>query len=292
MSVLRSKDVNINGINWRAKAEIYDNTNEVVRDCQTRPVRLNKYRLESVSPDFHGVRSYEEALEFLRNGYQPVVERLRSSLKVMPTEYKSIVSVVNSHQGFVPSVPLALKNLPNSMLDMQYNFPKHKVLDVYYDMTASCSTEPEQFIKAGKVLLETIMLLERSGYKFNLYGVQTYCQKGNCTGDLDFFCVKIKSSDKPFDLKRMSYPLTHPSFFRVIGFDWQGKSPITRDVGSMRGMGLYYLFHNLSEPTRIAQAMFGDNAFYISCAQIIKAEWTTDEVKAVFSNVGTKTKAS
>ena len=82
----------------------------------------------------------------------------------------------------------------------------------------------------------------------------------------------------------MSFPLTHPAFFRVIGFDWQGKSPITRDIGSGRGYALGYDY-NAKELNDIAKKMFGANACYIPCSNIISDDYDTKVIKEGFVNV-------
>ena len=284
MAVRKDKLIKINGEEIDARAEFYDNAYDVVEDCRHRKVRISDYDLSghSFSKSWEGVGSYDEALTLLKDGYQPVVDRFREELKVQPKDGPRI-SFANNIQGFAPVVPLALKCVPNSMVDMRMKTIKAKVLDVYYDMTASCATDPEEFIKAGKILLASIIDLEKQGYKFNLFAVQSYYEDDS-TNTLDLLCVKIKSSNKPLDLKRMSFPLTHPAFFRVIGFDWQGKSPITRDIGSCRGraVGYEYGSDSLNE---IAQKMFGTNACYVPCSKVIDSKYDREKLKESFTNV-------
>lgn len=267
-----------------ARAEIYMSAEEVVEDCKNRQNRISAYNMkgESIHKSFHGVDSYDEALDLLKIGYQPTVEELKGELKVAPKEGARF-KFTNSIEGFLPVVPLALKGVPNCMVNMRMSPIKSKVLDVYYDMTARCGTEPEEFIKAGKTLLGTIIELEKRGYRFNLFALQTYVGGYGDGQTADFLCVKVKSSDKPIDLKRISFPLTHPAFFRVIGFDWQGKSPITRNVGSGRGHALGYDYDN-ETLQEIAKGMFGSNSFYVSCASFIDDGYDKEKLKEVFLN--------
>lgn len=286
MSVRKEKMVEIDYKRFDTHVEIYNSAEEVVKDCASRHTRISGYEVTKISKDWCGVTSYAEALNLMKDGYQPVVETLSSAIKVTPREGKRI-SFNNNVQGFAPVVPLALKCVPNSMVDMRMKPIKSKVIDVYYDMTASCMTEPEQFIKAGKYLLGAIIELEKSGYRFNLYAVQTYyCDSKK---SVDMLCVKVKSSDKPLDLKRMSFPLTHPAFFRVIGFDWEGKSPITRDIGYTRGKALGYN-HSKETLNKLVATLFGTTACYVSCAKFIKDGYNQEELKEVFTNAGQKTR--
>lgn len=289
MAVRKEKTINIEGSEYSAHIESYLSVNEVVEDCRRRPVRINGYSMKNKDyrKDWHGVKSYDEALSLLHDGYQSSVDSFRNELKVTPRDGTRF-SFSNNIQGYAPVVPLALCHVPNSMLDMTMKPIKAKVLDVYYDMTANCNIEPNQFVTAGKALLGSIIELEKQGYRFNLYAIQSYSETGiGGKNVLDVLCIKIKSSNKPLDLKRMSFPLTHPAFFRVIGFDWQGKSPITRDIGYGRGRAIGY---SAGEDAlrSMGKQLFGDNACYLSCAKIIRSDYDRNVVKEAFLDVGNK----
>ena len=289
MAVRKDKIIKLgSGKEMDARAEFYTCAEEVVTDCRNRNLRIPGYDVDkSMSTSWEGVSSYDEALQLMRDGYSPVVDDFRNELKVTPKEGPRY-SFKNAIQGFAPIVPLALKCVPNSMVDMHIKPIKAKVLDVYYDMTALAGTEANEFIKAGKSVLGTIIELEKQGYKFNLFAIQTYVSGGE--GTVDTLCVKVKSSNKPLDLKRMSFPLTHPAFFRVIGFDWQGKSPITRDLGYGRGRDLGHEYDRKDLVT-FATQMFGDNACYISCSNIIGSDYDRDMLKESFINGANKRKS-
>ena len=288
MSVKKEKIVPICEREISVHAEFYDAANEVVEDCRNRDVKIRDYSLshKEFTKDWHGVNSYDEALELMRDGYQSSVENFRGELNVTPRDGTRF-AFSNNIQGFAPVVPLALQNVPNSMLDMRMKPIKAKVLDVYYYITANCGKHPSQFIKAGKAVLGSIIELEKQGYRFNLYAVQTYYGTPE-TGEggrkaLDMLCVKVKSSNRPLDLKRMCFPLTHPAFFRVIGFDWESKSPITRDIGWGRGHAIGYDYSK-EDLNAMFKSLFGNNACYLSCCKIIDRGYDRDSIKEAFLN--------
>ena len=246
--------------------ESYDSAIEVVENCKSR---------QRTDMEFHdapsyvkkdgwcGVSSYEEALELMKTGYQPTVDKLREAFKINRTGVGTRFLFKNEIQGFAPIVPLALKNVPNCMVDMRMTPIKSKVVDVYYDMTASCSVRSDDIIKAGQKLLGAVVELERQGYRFNLYAVQTYSDDRTC----DMLTVRVKRDSQPLDLKRVSFPLAHTGFFRAIGFDWYSKVP----GGKYRcgyGHGIAYDF-NERQLDNIAKTLFGKNAIYLSAAKII-----------------------
>lgn len=248
--------------------ERYESAMEVVEKARTRQITDPSFNDKSKGSfdDWSGVRSYEEALDLMRNGYQPTVEKMRGLFKANRSGEGKRFAFQNSVQGFAPVVPLALKNVPNCMIDMRMKPIKAKVIDVYYDMTASCGTSSEKILATGQEFLGTIIELERQGYRFNLYACQTYSDSKSC----DMLIVKVKSASQPLDLKRISFPLTHTAFFRVIGFDWYSRVP----GGKYRDGYGYGLGYELGEATlrKTAEDLFGKTAVYLSAAKVIGAD--------------------
>lgn len=280
MSTIKTNKIKLNnGKTVKIKIESYTSAQEVVRDCKVRKITDDSFddvSTKSLSKDWEGVNTYNEALDLLNNGYQPSVEALNGALKVNAKGTEKRIQFENNVYGFSPVVPLAMKGIPNSMINMTMKPIKCKVVNVYYDMTVSCGVSPEQIIENGQKVLGAIIVLEKKGYRFNLYAVQSYSNNF----DADMLCVKIKSSDKPLDLKRMSFPLTHPGFFRVIGFDWYSKCPVAK-YRSCYGHALAYDM-NPEERRDFANKMFGEGAVYISCKNV--STQNEEDLKEVFSN--------
>lgn len=279
MSTLIKKKVSTSGHrDFKVNLERYESAQEVVKHCQERPMTSSSFHDQSRASfgSWEGVRSYNEALDLLKNGYQPTVEKLKDTVKANRTGYGKRISFGNDIQGFAPIVPLALKGVPQSMVNMTMKQIKAKVIDVYYDMTTSAGTSSETIIENGQKLLGAIMGLEKQGYKFNLYAMQSYADEHST----DMLVVKIKSSDRPIDLKRISFPLTHTAFFRVIGFDWYSKVP----DGKYRpgyGKALKFIM-NQKELDELASQMFGKNAVLISGRHI--QERDDEYIKEVLTN--------
>ena len=264
MSTIKKTEFKIESKKYSVNIEKYRSAEEVVQDCKERPVHdYEDMSRANINMDWHGVNSYDEALELMRTGYQQTVAKLQTSLKANVLGNGKRVAFENNVHGFAPIVPLALKGVPNSMVNMTMKPIKQKVVDVYYDMTTNAGTDPEVIAQCGQKLLGTIIELEKQGYRFNLYALQSYADSES----IDMLCVKVKSSDKPLDIKRISFPLTHPAFFRVIGFDWQGKSPIARYIGCGRGHALTYEMSD-EEAKKLTKQVFGDNAIYLACNEI------------------------
>lgn len=276
------KNVFKSGYNFHVEA--FDSAMEVVKTCRERKITDSCFDDQSKKSfgKWEGVKSYDEALDLLNNGYQPTVDALRGVFKAGMNGEGTRFSFKNNIVGFMPVVPLALMNLPNCMIDMTMKPIKAKVIDVYYDMTVGSGTDSKDIIKAGQKMLGTIIELERQGYRFNLYAVQTY---SNDSQGCDMLVVKVKSAGQPLDLKRISFPLTHTAFFRVIGFDWYSKVP----GGTYRfsyGHALAYDY-STKKLNEMAKHVFGKNSVYFACKEIIEND-TEYIKKAVMDNGNSK----
>lgn len=281
--MIKDKRIKVNSRKTIAfHVEHFDNAQEVARTCATRQItsdRFDDMRKRDMGSWF-GVKSYDEALELLRNGYQPTVDAMGGVFKASRNGVAKRITFQNEIQGFAPVVPLALKGVPNCMVNMTMKPIKAKVIDVCYDMTASCSVNSSDIIKAGQALLGTIVELEKQDYRFNIYAVQSYSDEVSC----DMLAVKVKSSGQPLDLKRISFPLTHTAFFRVIGFDWYSKVPGGKHRSGY-GHALGYEINN-AELQESAKQLFGKSAVYFSAANIIGKD--KESIKEVLTNGNSK----
>lgn len=277
-------------INFQAKVKAFDNkeinvevfnsANEVVEVSSRRSLTSSRFsdmsKPSNIDKGWAGVASLDEACEMMKTGYQPTVDKMKTGIKANVQGQGKRISFFNDVVGYSPIVPLALLGVPNSMQNSYMKPIKAKVLDIYYDMTASCMTDKEDIIKAGQKLLAAIMELEMQGYKFNLYAIQTYWGEGS--GDM--LCTKIKSSNTPLDLKRISFPLTHTAYFRVIGFDWYSKTPKGK-YRSGYGHALGYDFSEEKMQNGFRE-IFGKNCVVFSCSKILKKD--SEHFKTVIMN--------
>lgn len=265
MSKIMDKKTSLKRNGYAMHIECFESAMEVVKTCRERKITDSRFHDQSVASfgKWEGVKSYDEALELLNGGYQPTVEAMRGVFKASKSGEGSRFAFNNSVAGFAPVVPLALKNLPECMVNMTMKPIKAKVIDIYYDMTCSSGTDSDDIIKAGQKMLGTIIELERQGYRFNLYATQVYADSDNC----DMLVVKVKSAGQPLDLKRISFPLTHTAFFRVIGFDWYSKVP-NGIYRSGYGHALAYDY-NSNKLNDMAKQVFGKNAVYFTCKEIM-----------------------
>lgn len=277
MSIIKKVKTN----HFKAMVEVFNSAQEVVDVSANRNITDSSFdnmrQRGEVNPNFcGGVQSFEEAEELMRTGYQPTVDKMKSDIKADLAGQGKRVSFKNEVVGFQPIVPLALQGVPNCMINTYMKPIKSKVLNIYYDMTASCMTRSEQIIDAGQKVLAAIMELEMQGYKFNLYAIQSYYNgKEAC-----ILCTKVKSANTPLDLKRISFPLTHTAYFRVIGFDWYSRCPEAKYFsGYGHALGYDYSSETLSKDF---EQIFREKCIYFSASKVIND--TTDHIKEVLTN--------
>lgn len=276
MSINFQKNVKAFG-DCKMNIEVFDSANEVVEVSSRRKITNPNFHdisnPNNIKKSWTGVSSLEEACKLMQSGYQPTVDKMKTGIKANVSGQGKRISFFNDVVGYAPVVPLALLGVPTSMQNSYMKPIKAKVLNVYYDMTASWDTDKEKIIEAGQKLLAAIMELEMQGYKFNLYAIQTYYGGGSA----DMLCTKIKSSNTPLDLKRISFPLTHTAYFRVIGFDWYSKTPkgIYRS-GYGRALGYEFSEREMKDGFK---EIFGENCVVFSCAKVLKHD--TEHFKTV-----------
>lgn len=225
MAVLKKVDVSKEaGKSYKVNCERYNSVGEMVGLLKTRELinrNFDDFKTCYIDSNWTGVKTYDEALEFLDKGYQPVIEKLKERLKANIAGDGKRISFKNDVIGYAPIVPLAMQGVPQSMINHTMKPIKAKVIDLFYNISVVSSVTCQQIIDNGSKVLGAILELEQEGYKVNLYGLQDYSDERSS----DILAVKIKDSRQPIDLKRMSFPLTHTAFFRVIGFDWYSKVP-------------------------------------------------------------------
>lgn len=264
--------------------ESYNSTADVVKDCKTRQITDSRFNnmqdgnLGGHNRRWCGVDSYEQALKFLEEGYQPTVEKLKTGIKANLQGNGKRISFHNDIVGYAPIVPLAILGVPSSMINSKMKLIKAKVIDIYYNMTAGSMTESDDIIDAGVKLLGAVVALEQQGYRFNIYAVQNYYQDKKCY----MLKVKVKDAMQPVDLKRISFPLTHTGFFRVIGFDWYSKCPKAKYLTAY-GRSIDYPFTR-EQMSKASKEMFGNNAVWFGCVKIIEKD--EEYIKEVLINAG------
>lgn len=244
-------------------------TREVTKEWER--CKLDKNDIGS----WEGVSSYDEAYDLLANGWESETKKLASLVdKITKTGTRAKTSFVNNVHGFTPNVPLAIMNVPTSMIDVQRTQIKSKVINIIYDSSASSSESSESMLKAGLNMINTIINLEMSGYRVNLKVIDCYCDRTS----IDCCLVNVKNANQSLNLKKMMFPIAHSAWLRVIGFDWEDKSPIVDFKGYSRGHPYYVALRNGEAKKDDFKKIFGDTTFYLNYKDAIEGTENIEKI--------------
>lgn len=194
-----------------------------------------KLSSETNGEDFTKTKTYSESAELMATGYKDGLEKLNSAKGVKITASARVSKSVPQVGivGHAPHVPNAIAGIPQSMISVTQQTQKSKVINILYDCTDSCNVSTEDFIKAGRNLLDLIIALEAQGCRVSLEIMICACvkkQKVACT-------IKVKDHRQPINPLKVSYLLIHPSFFRRQGFRWIETTPLITDSDFRYGYG-------------------------------------------------------
>ena len=259
-----NKDVKVGNRTLHINGEKFENINEFFSTNKSRTKVRNDFNPDDIGGyDFTGVHSYIEAKDLIFNGYQEALDEFVKTLNVQGNNKKKL-EFFTDVAGFQPIVPRAIMGLPNALINSKITHVKTPVIDIYYDPRFCGDTPKERFIEVGKKLLSVILGLERNKYKINLY----YCNfKCDDDDDLDVCILKLKNSNQPLNINRITFPIAHPAMLRVFSFEWTSKVP-GGHYRSGYGSGLVNNF-NKEKRDIIIKSLLGNNARFIS-AEVIE----------------------
>lgn len=162
--------------------------------------------------DWYGTKSFDEATDLFKNGWQIGAEELTKRLKVAETQtdvqtaYKNILSMC----GYQAIVPLYLQGVPNNMINKKMVPIKNKVITINKTLSVSASVSSETMKQESIKCFQIIKKIEASGIRVNL----------NLMISTGHVCVKIrlKSAGEKLNISKLAFPLVHPSMFRRLYF--------------------------------------------------------------------------
>lgn len=176
---------------------------------------FNHMELSSERADtknWYGTKTFNEAADYFKNGWQLGAEELTKKLKIAETQkdvqmtYKNILSMC----GYQAIVPLYLQGVPNNMINRKIVPVKNKVITINKITSASASVSSKTMQAESIKCFQIIKKIEQSGIRVNL----------NLMISTGYACVKIrlKSANEKLNISKLAFPLVHPSMFRRLYF--------------------------------------------------------------------------
>lgn len=190
---------------------------------------------EHGSSEFTMTKDYAESVELMTTGYK---DGLNDLMKCKGTAVHHTGNV-RKHipqagiVGYAPHVPNAIAGVPQSMISSQKIEQRAKVLTIVYDCGADYTVKAKSFVKAGRNILDLVMMLELQGYR-----VRVDIQEAFCTYTERAICrITVKNHRQPINPLKISYLMLHPSFFRRQGFKWLETVPELTNTSFQCGYG-------------------------------------------------------
>lgn len=204
---------------------VFSNISEYYNFCKKTPRR---FEADNASEDtggdrdrWTGTKTLEEAYELLVNGDEKIFEEILSKKNKIDIT-KVLGNKIGKNRpfsdviGFQADVPSYLKGIPTSMINQKPLKISQKILNIFIDGAVSAGVSPTKIREAGVIYASVIDILEKRGYRCNLYIIE-----GSEYNGWDYYAItRVKTDREPFNLKKLAFPIAHPAYFRRIGFKW------------------------------------------------------------------------
>lgn len=245
--------------------EKFDSIDNFMKVIESRPrnnIMANQNASRDGSKSFTGTKSYAEAVELLANGYEKPLEKIKTAVAqdMKITKGRPRRTPRNAVVGFVPNVPNYLLGIPEQMITIAQTTEKTKAISIAYFIGNNCETSAEDLEDAGVKVLNVVNRLELSGVRVNLE-IVIQCTWAIRANEYQIASVKVKDYKDQLDIKKICFPIAHPSMFRRLGFAWLERSA---DMQSSEFVGGYGCSVTKSREDFINKNVFGENDFFIT----------------------------
>lgn len=203
----------------------FNSISELMRELDAAPSipSRNNSSDDDRGSDWCDTHSYQEAHDYMLYGreYKDINTNLNAyktnGCKEKNNTYLDVV-------GYAPVVPLALQNIPTSMVNKKKTI-NNKIVTIMYCCSVPCGVKSDKIMRTTTELMKNIIRLEKDGYRVNLYVCQ-YNSDDRGYG----YVLKLKTDREVLNIKKLCFPLVSSSFLRRIDFrikerlfkDWIG----------------------------------------------------------------------
>tara|TARA_R100000781_G_scaffold111761_2_gene78465 strand:+ start:2942 stop:3847 length:906 start_codon:yes stop_codon:yes gene_type:complete len=170
----------------------------------------------TVSEDFSGTKSFEEAVDLAENGWPEGRAEFADISAKSVQQIESILPTIGYDvAGMYPSVPRFLAGDQESMVthNPELNSRRH-IVPIYVSISASANNKRSTIKNRGAAIAGLIDYLETSGHSVQLI-VFEHSTSG---GILYWGEYELKAAGEPLDLDMMAFAITHPSCLRRLHF--------------------------------------------------------------------------
>ena len=185
------------------------------------PLKIRNNSSVTNSYGFSQTNSINEAFELLEKKDTSIFDKKELD-KLISKNYDTKITknkYENSVVGFIPNVPNFCLGTPNTMITIKQDIKKVKIINIVINSCVGGGINKNSIQKKFSEILNDIILLEKKGYRVNIY-LLIGTINGNTENTLKYNLgiVKVKKDSEPIDLKKLVFPLVHPSFLRRFIF--------------------------------------------------------------------------
>lgn len=207
------------GINY---INVFDNINELANYVTYKPRKPGRSNdSEDCDEDFTHTSSFEEAVNLLKYGDNKLFDLVKKEKANINVEKilgnaKRRQVYKNNIQGYIPNVANFLIGNPKNMIDIEKTKTSQRIINIFLNIRVDGFTSADVVTKIGVKYLSVIDILEKMGYRCNLYsGVAN-----EDDGYYSFMLVRVKTDKEPLNMKKICFTIAHPSMQRRIKFKW------------------------------------------------------------------------
>lgn len=236
---------------------------------------------EEGSASWRGTKTYAEAVELIRNGWEEPLKELKAAMKnvgIKPNVTTETVRPRTSVIGYAPHVPNAIQGIPESMIGTERVPQKVKAVTIIYSSDANSALSHEDFFKAGAVVLKIINDLELNGFRVRLLHEFCAAQKGS---EKIIGRVTLKDWRQPIDLKKLTFPLANAAMIRRFGFRFTEVIPGIKEKGWVGGYG--GALNSLLDYKQVCEEfrknkLLNDNEYFINIKLVRECKHDSEKV--------------
>lgn len=165
--------------------------------------------------DWSGTKNLIEAEELVKYGYSKNFNKFLD-LKLKLEKYIKLSMKKNKqynyYVGYAPDVKAYLEGNPLSMLNKERE--SRKQIDIYFNIAYSSYTDSDQVFNRGVITLSLMEVLECLGFNVNL----NLFELSSNENQIDYFVWNLKNVQERANIRKLYFPMCHPSFLRRLAF--------------------------------------------------------------------------
>lgn len=203
----------------------YETLGEFLVAAQREPLIGNASSREESGPfgeKWSGTSTFAEAIDLAVNGWAEGCKRLMTAMAAAQSAPSLTPALVMDVAGAYPIAALAAAGDPCSMVDLQPVEDRVRpIVRLVVQRGGSAAYDPEEFMNYGAAVLSYIEGLEAASFRVEI----EVAFAANIPPVDHYLSVIVKRAEEPLEIDRLAYVLTHPAFFRRIGFAVKESTP-------------------------------------------------------------------